>query len=287
MGSVFLADDTQLERPVALKVPGFGANIGPEGDGVLRPRRARTAATLEHPYLCPAYHAGEIDGQLYFTMAYIEGKSLEALIGEPGWPPRQVAALVGKLALAMQEAHAQKVIHRDLKPANVMIKTTGERREPVIVEFGLAHRDNPDEVRFDPGPVSSWARSATWPPRAGARPGSALAITRHAWESSPGMPAIRTERPTRWARSGRTPLISTICTEMFGNGAGTGSMTDTTAIRPSPIPMGPSEATFRAGKGKSFGGDPRDFRPAHRYGRLPSWRFNNHGFRVARVRSGP
>ena len=81
-------------------------------------------------------------------MAYIEGQSLAALIGEKGWPPRQVAALVGKLALALQEAHAQKVIHRDLKPANVMIKTTGERREPVIVDFGLAHRDNPDEVRL-------------------------------------------------------------------------------------------------------------------------------------------
>ncbi len=147
MGSVFLAEDTQLERRVALKVPGFGSSIGPEA----RKRfldEARTAATLDHPYLCPVYDAGEIDGQLYLTMAYIEGKSLAALVGERGWPPRQVAALVGKLAVALQEAHAQKVIHRDLKPANVMIKTTGERREPVIVDFGLAHRDNPDEVRL-------------------------------------------------------------------------------------------------------------------------------------------
>ena len=80
-------------------------------------------------------------------MAYIEGKSLaESLQGE-GLPPRQVAALVGKLALALEEAHAKGVIHRDLKPANVMIKQTGQRREPVIVDFGLARRDDADGVR--------------------------------------------------------------------------------------------------------------------------------------------
>jgi formylglycine-generating enzyme required for sulfatase activity/serine/threonine protein kinase len=147
MGSVYLAEDTQLGRRVALKVPDFGPHEGPEA----RKRflgEARTAATLDHPYLCPVHDAGEIGGKPFLTMAYIEGQSLAALIGDEGWPERQVAALVGKLALAMQEAHKKKVIHRDLKPANVMIKTTGQRREPVIVDFGLAHRDNPEEQRL-------------------------------------------------------------------------------------------------------------------------------------------
>jgi serine/threonine protein kinase len=147
MGSVYLAQDTHLERPVALKVPVFGPHDGPDA----RKRfleEARTAATLDHPYLCPVYDAGEIDGQLYLTMAYIDGQSLAALIGDEGWPQRQVAALVGKLALALQEAHARKVVHRDLKPANVMIKTTGQRREPVIVDFGLARRENPQDQRL-------------------------------------------------------------------------------------------------------------------------------------------
>ena len=147
MGSVYLAQDTHLERPVALKVPDFGDHEDPEARRRFL-EEARTAATLDHPYLCPVYDAGEIDGQLYLTMAYIEGQSLAALIGDEGWPQRQVAALVGKLALALQEAHAQKVIHRDLKPANVMIKTTGPRREPVIVDFGLARRDNPQDQRL-------------------------------------------------------------------------------------------------------------------------------------------
>ena len=147
MGSVYLAQDTHLERPVALKVPDFGNHEDPEARRRFL-EEARTAATLDHPYLCPVYDAGEIDGQLYLTMAYIEGQSLAALIGDEGWPQRQVAALVGKLALALQEAHTQKVVHRDLKPANVMIKTTGQRREPVIVDFGLARREHPHEQRL-------------------------------------------------------------------------------------------------------------------------------------------
>ena len=121
MGSVYLAQDTHLERPVALKVPDFGDHEGPEARRRFL-EEARTAATLDHPYLCPVYDAGEIEGQPYLTMAYIEGQSLAAAIGDEGWPQRQVAALVGKLALALQEAHTPKVVHRDLKPANVMIK---------------------------------------------------------------------------------------------------------------------------------------------------------------------
>ena len=147
MGSVYLAQDTHLERSVALKVPDLGNDEDPEARRRFL-EEARIAATLRHPYLCPVYDAGEIDGQPYLTMAYIEGQSLAALIGDEGWPQRQVAALVGKLALALQEAHSHTVIHRDLKPANVMIKTTGQRREPVIVDFGLAHRDNRQEQRL-------------------------------------------------------------------------------------------------------------------------------------------
>jgi serine/threonine protein kinase len=144
MGSVYLAEDTALVRRVALKIPLFGPADDAEGRERFF-REARAAATLDHPYLCPVYDVGEIDGQLYLTMAYIEGKSLaESLRGE-GLPPRQVAALVGKLAVALEAAHAKGVIHRDLKPANVMIKETGHRREPVIVDFGLARREDAGE----------------------------------------------------------------------------------------------------------------------------------------------
>src|SRR5688572_3436453 len=142
MGAVFLALDTQLNRPVALKVPHFS---GPEHfhlrDRFLR--EARVAATLAHPNLCPVYDCGEIDGVLYLTMAYLEGKPLARFIrAGQQLPPRAVAVVVRQLALAMQEAHARGVIHRDLKPSNIMITP---RKQPVIMDFGLARRTDGDD----------------------------------------------------------------------------------------------------------------------------------------------
>jgi formylglycine-generating enzyme required for sulfatase activity len=150
MGSVYVAEDIELKRRVALKVPEFGPESSPEA----RKRfleEARTAATLDYPYLCPVYDSGEIDGRLYLTMAYIEGQSLADVTRGKRLPPRQAAALVGKLALGMQEAHKKNVIHCGLTPANVIFKTTGDRRDPVIVDFGQIVRDHPEEVRLTPG----------------------------------------------------------------------------------------------------------------------------------------
>src|SRR6516225_5244843 len=78
MGSVYLAEDTQLQRRVALKVVGEGSRESPEARQRLL-AEARAAATLDHPYLCPVHDVGEIDGRLYLTMAYIDGQSLAEL----------------------------------------------------------------------------------------------------------------------------------------------------------------------------------------------------------------
>src|SRR5262249_21121146 len=77
-----------------------------------------------------------IDGVHYLTMAYIDGRPLSELVagGQP-LPQRQAAEIVRKVALALEEAHAQGVVHRDLKPANVMMNRRGE---PVVMDFGLA-----------------------------------------------------------------------------------------------------------------------------------------------------
>ena len=140
MGTVYLAHDSQLDRPVALKVPHFSPR-----DAQVRHRfdhEAKAAATLAHPNLCPVYDVGEIDGILYLTMAYIEGKPLSAFLrGGKALPQRGAALLVYKIAGALQEAHQKGVIHRDLKPANVMIN---QRREPVVMDFGLARRSASD-----------------------------------------------------------------------------------------------------------------------------------------------
>jgi predicted Ser/Thr protein kinase len=145
MGSVYLAHDTELDRSVALKVPHFKSDDAPE---VLErfTREARAAATINHPNICPVHDVSEINGIRYVTMAYVEGRPLSDLVhsGKP-LPPRSVAALVRKLALALQEAHRHGVIHRDLKPSNIMVN---QRREPVIMDFGLARRMNQDDIRL-------------------------------------------------------------------------------------------------------------------------------------------
>jgi len=145
MGTVYLAHDAQLDRQVALKVPRFSS----DDDQEVRQRflsEARAAATIEHPNICPIYDVGEINGTPYLTMAYLEGQPLTQLFQKPTpLPAPQVAALVGKLALALQEAHNRGIIHRDLKPSNIMLN---QRGEPVILDFGLARRLHRGDARL-------------------------------------------------------------------------------------------------------------------------------------------
>jgi serine/threonine protein kinase/formylglycine-generating enzyme required for sulfatase activity len=142
MGAVYLAHDEQLDRNVALKIPNF--ETGEKSQVLARfNREARSAAALRHANICPVHEVGEIDGVPYLTMAFIEGKPLSQF--EQDLNPRQVALLVRKLALALQEAHRQGIIHRDLKPDNIMMDRRGE---PIIMDFGLARRSRGEAVRL-------------------------------------------------------------------------------------------------------------------------------------------
>src|SRR5262249_37102618 len=137
MGAVYLAEDSQLGRRVALKLPSFAAGAPPE-----RVERflseARSAAALHHPNICTLYDAGQEGGRPYLTMAYLEGRSLaDAIDPDRPMPQRQAAALARKVAEALGHAHERGIVHRDLKPANVMLTAAGE---PVVMDFGLAKR---------------------------------------------------------------------------------------------------------------------------------------------------
>ena len=169
MGAVYLAEDTELQRQVALKVPFTSSETS---DLVLDRfrREARAAATLRHPNICPIFDVGEHDGVQYLTMAFIDGRSLsEELRAHQPLPVRRALEIVKRIALALQAAHEQGVTHRDLKPANVMID---ERGEPVVMDFGLARRGDagdqltqtghlvgtpsymaPEQFKGDPGAV--------------------------------------------------------------------------------------------------------------------------------------
>jgi hypothetical protein len=144
MGAVFLAEDSQLGRTVALKMPRLEGS--PPGLIERFRREARIAATFHHPNLCPVYDFGQINGLYYLTMPLLRGEPLSAVLRREGRlaPPR-AALLAARLARAVQAAHAAGVLHRDLKPGNVMIDEQGE---PVVLDFGLAYRPATADTRL-------------------------------------------------------------------------------------------------------------------------------------------
>jgi serine/threonine protein kinase len=139
MGSIYLAQDTQLGRRVALKVPhlrrGADGTTPDRCDLDRFYREARAAATLDHPNLCKVYDVGQIEGIPYLTMAYIKGRPLSKYIHrDRPMSQQRVAVMVRKLAQALEEAHYNGVIHRDLKPSNIMVDPRGD---VIIMDFGL------------------------------------------------------------------------------------------------------------------------------------------------------
>jgi serine/threonine-protein kinase len=133
MGMVFLARDTRLHRNVAIKfVRG--------DDPASVPRfltEARAQARVSHERVCKVYEVGEIQGQVFIAMAYIDGEPLSVLASQIAF--EQKARILRDVALGVHEAHRQGIVHRDLKPANIMVDRTedGELR-PYVMDFGLA-----------------------------------------------------------------------------------------------------------------------------------------------------
>jgi serine/threonine protein kinase len=153
MGSVYLAEDTQLGRQVAVKVP----HQSMSNSGTLRARligEARAAAAIDHPNLCPIYDVGEDQGVPYLVMPFVAGTPLSSLIGpEQSWEPARALALVHKVAMAVGAAHARNVIHRDLKPSNIMVRPGDD---PLVMDFGLARQaDDRNRPLTHPGALGT------------------------------------------------------------------------------------------------------------------------------------
>ncbi len=145
MGTVFLASDRLLNRQVALKLLRMKPNDGQE---VIERfyREARSMASLQHPNLCSIFDFGEVDGHPYLTMAFINGRPLsDYLVGGRPLVIQYAVTLARTLATALHQAHQLGIVHRDLKPANVMINKDSE---PVLMDFGLARRQQPGEVEL-------------------------------------------------------------------------------------------------------------------------------------------
>jgi serine/threonine protein kinase len=134
MGEVYLALDTKLERKVALKVLPAELAEDPARLGRLQ-REAKALAALDHPGIVTVFSVEEAEGTHFLTMAYVEGKTLSAMIPPGGMPPERVLELGAALADALRAAHERGIVHRDLKPGNVMVDSEGRLR---VLDFGLA-----------------------------------------------------------------------------------------------------------------------------------------------------
>lgn len=136
-GIVVLVHDRVLNRPVALKF------IHPDRrKAVPLLREAKLLASMDHPNICKVYEVGEVDGQPYIAMPFIDGVTLgeaaPGILKEPNGI-RQLVRLVAQTAEAVWYAHAHGLLHRDLKASNILIiQGTSTEPEPVILDLGLA-----------------------------------------------------------------------------------------------------------------------------------------------------
>lgn len=154
MGVVHKARQISLDRIVALKMILGGTLAG--SDHIERFRdEAQAAATLRHPNIVAIHEVGEHQGQLYFTMDYIEGKNLAQVISEMGFQNtdfRRSARWIKAVADAVHHAHQHGVLHRDIKPANILID---QNDQPHITDFGLAKRFTVAPSTDPTGPASA------------------------------------------------------------------------------------------------------------------------------------
>ena len=134
MGVVYKAEDTKLERTVALKF--LAAHLLNDEEAKARfLREAKAAAALDHPNICTVYEVGEAEGKTFLSMAFIKGESLEARIEQGPLPLKDALEIGRQIAEGLEAAHEEGVIRRDIKPANVMVDAKGRA---TIMDFGLA-----------------------------------------------------------------------------------------------------------------------------------------------------
>lgn len=146
-GTVYLATDTKLMRPVVIKI------VHPERASEKRVRlkileEARLASAIQHPNVCAIYEVSEYEKRPYMVMQHVPGKTLEELIEEEPLNLQFALSIGIQISEGLEEAHRLGILHRDLKPANLMITEAGLVK---ILDFGLARKRAEEEK--EPKPV--------------------------------------------------------------------------------------------------------------------------------------
>ena len=144
MGEVYRADDLRLGQPVALKF--LPPELSRDAARLAQlHNEVRTARQVSHPNVCRVYDIGEIDGQLFITMEYVDGEDLSLLLRRIGRLPEDKGLEISRqICAGLAAAHERGVLHRDLKPANIMLDGVGKVR---IMDFSLASAGEATDVR--------------------------------------------------------------------------------------------------------------------------------------------